>query len=452
MAAVSRQTERALIDGRLLNKVAVRLIPFMFVLYIISFLDRINISFAALQMNKELGFDDRTYGFGAGIFFLGYCLFGVPSNLMVERLGARRWITIIMIVWGLISMAMAGTNSPISFFILRFLLGVAEAGFFPGMILYLTYWFPKREQGKAVARFMTAIPAAGIIGSSLTSMAFAFHGMMGLPGWKWVFLVTGAPAVILGAVTYFYLVDGPKDAKWLSEEERQKIIEAVAADRAEPGPPSQDRAESSSRSQGGAGAAAVSQAFLSGRVWLLALLYFSLTVTMYGFQLWLPQIVKGFEDVSDSTVALLCIIPAIFQALGMLVVAGNSDRTGERKYHVAVSAGIAALGFVATAFSSTSTLSMISLCATAFGIWGCVGPFWAVPTSYLKKAAAAAGIALINSIGNLGGFAGPYVIGYIKSATADFKYGMVAMACSLAITILLVSIIKIERSDAPGAD
>jgi len=403
-----------------MGKVARRLLPFMFVLYICSYLDRINVSFAALEMNKELGFSDEIFGFGAGVFFIGYFLFGVPSNLLVERLGARKWISAIMVVWGLISVAMANVTTPLTFYVLRFLLGVAEAGFFPGMILYLTYWFPRRAHGSAVARFMSAIPASTLLGGLVASLVFKLSGQFGYPGWKLLFIITGWPSVLFGVMSRFYLTDRPQEAHWLTDEERQYLIAEIESDK--PGEHS---------------AKGIMSALSNGKVWVLAILYFSLALAMYGFQLWLPQIVQKVSTTDDVIVALLSSIPALFQALGMLVVGYHSDSTKERRLHVAGSASIAAIGFVITALSGNMYIALAALCMTAFGIWGAVGPFWALPTGYLTPVEAAGGIALINSVGNLGGFAGPYIIGFIRSHTGSFEFGLYAMAVSLAVAAAL---------------
>lgn len=404
--------------GPILTKATWRLLPFMFILYVLSYLDRINVSFAGLQMNKDLGFDDSIFGFGAGIFFLGYFAFGIPSNLMVERFGARRWISIIMVIWGVISMAMATVSDPMSFYVLRFLLGVAEAGFFPGMILYLTYWFPKRERGMAVAKFMTAIPVAGVLGGLVSAKLLAMHGLYGMPGWKWLFLWTGAPSVVFGILVWFYLVDGPHSAKWLSDDERTSICAMLAADREE---------------HEGSGGAKLVDALKSPTIWMFALIYFSLTLGMYGFQLWLPQIIHNFGGLDDSQTALLSAIPAVFQALGMVIIAWSSDKRGERRIHVAASCCVAAGGLLISAFSHDPVVSMAALSLSAFGIWGVVGPFWALPTAALPPSLAAAGIALINSVGNLGGFAGPFLVGAIKEQTKSFELALSAMALSLIL-------------------
>lgn len=404
-----------------LRKVTLRLLPFMFLLYIMSYLDRINVSFAGLQMNQELGFNEAVFGFGSGIFFLGYFLFGVPSNIMVAKVGASRWIAGIMVIWGTISMAMALVGDSISFYVLRFLLGVAEAGFFPGMILYLTYWFPKRERGSAVARFMTAIPVAGILGGIISSQLLAMHGLHGLSGWKWLFIITGAPSVVLGFVVAFYLTDRPEHAKWLNETEKATLTSALDEDRRGQ-PTTCDNTQA---------------VFTNKSVWIFALIYFCITSGMYGFQLWLPQIIHAFGGLTDSQTALLSAIPAIFQALGMVLVAWNSDRLLERRMHFAISAMLGAAGLAISATLNEPLLSLAALSLAAFGIWGTVGPFWSLPTAALSPAAAAAGIALINSVGNLGGFAGPFMVGIVKQTTHSFSCALCAMAASLGLAAIL---------------
>lgn len=415
----------------ILNKVSWRLIPFMLLLYVVAYLDRINISFAGLQMNKDLGFGPEVFGLGSGTFFIGYFLFGVPSNIMVARLGARRWIAIIMVVWGCISMSFAEVRSVELFYIMRFLLGVAEAGFFPGMILYLTYWFPRKEHAQAVSRFMTAIPLAGILGGVVSAQVLQLHGLLGMPGWKWLFIITGSPAVFLGLFVFFFLADGPRDCRWLSTQEKELLLTIVEDGQKQPG----------------AVEAPKQNVFNNAHVWILAALYFLLTLGMYGFQLWLPQIISSFGKLSDSFTALLSAIPAAFQAIGMTVVGRSSDARGERRFHVAACACLAAIGLILCAFCKEPVLSLICLCVSAFGLWGVVGPFWAIPTTYLSASAAAAGIGLINSVGNLGGFAGPYLVGYIRQRNPDFAFALISLAIPLVVAAILATTIKKEPKE-----
>lgn len=406
-----------------LSKVARRLIPYMFSLYILSYLDRINVSFAGLQMYTDLKMTDEDFGFGLAIFFIGYFLFGAPGNIAMERLGARKWISSIMVVWGAITMALALVNSIHSFYALRFFLGAAEAGFFPGMILYLTYWFPEKQRGLAVAKFMAAIPAAGILGGLISSKILEMGGLMGLPGWKWLFLITGLPSIVMGIVTWFFLTDKPEHAKWLSSEEKAWLKAEVDKDRLKTAD-AKDSVKLFSRET-------------TASLVLLSMLYFSLTLGMYGFQLWLPKIIKGFGGLTDGQTALVTVIPALFQALGMIVIARSSEKTGERRLHVAFSAIIAAVGFILTSLITNPWLALVTLSITAFGIWGTVGPFWSLGTAILPSRVKAAGIGFVNSTGNLGGFVGPHIVGIMKQATGGFHGGLYVMATSLLMAGIL---------------
>lgn len=406
-----------------LSKVARRLIPYMFSLYILSYLDRINVSFAGLQMYTDLNMTDEDFGFGLAIFFIGYFLFGAPGNIAMERLGARKWISSIMVVWGAITMALALVNSIHSFYALRFFLGAAEAGFFPGMILYLTYWFPEKQRGLAVAKFMVAIPAAGVLGGLISSKILEMGGLLGLPGWKWLFLITGLPSIVMGVVTWFFLTDKPEHAKWLSTEEKAWLKAEVDKDRLKAAA-AKDSVKLFSRET-------------TASLVLLSLLYFSLTLGMYGFQLWLPKIIKGFGGLTDGQTALVTVIPALFQALGMIVIARSSEKTGERRLHVAVSAIIASVGFILTSLITNPWLALVTLSITAFGIWGTVGPFWSLGTAILPPRVKAAGIGFVNSTGNLGGFVGPHIVGVMKQATGGFHGGLYMMAASLLMAGIL---------------
>jgi len=404
---------------KVLTKVSVRLLPFLFILYIISYLDRINLSFAALQMNQDLKFSDQSFGFGAGIFFLGYCIFGIPSNFVIQKFGPRRWIGLIMVLWGLVTVLMCAVKEPIGFYIMRFILGAAEAGFFPGMLLYLTYWFPRAEYGTAVARFMTAIPAAGLLGSALAAHTLSMNGYLGIAGWKWLFIVTGAPAVILGVLVPLLIPDKPEQAKWLDKDEKASLMALLASEQSSVHVPESKLA-----------------ALKTLRVWQFALIYFSLTISMYGFQLWLPQIIKGFVK-NDVEVSLISAIPALFQALGMLLIARSSDKKNERRLHLVVACLLTFVSLTAAALLPVPWLKLVALCLAAAGIWGSVGPFWALTRNNLSISAQAGGIALINSVGNLGGFAGPYIIGLIKQISPDFNTSLLALALTSIIASVL---------------
>lgn len=430
---------------RILKKVTWRLIPFLFVLYIMSYLDRINVSLAVLQMGPALKFDDMVFGLGTGIFFLGYCVFGVPSNLILEKVGARRWIATIMVIWGCVSVAMYSVRTAEQFYWLRFFLGVAEAGFFPGVILYLTYWFPKKQHGKAVSGFMSAIPAAAVLGGLVASKALGME-VAGLAGWQWLFIITGLPSVLLGVLVWFVLADHPLKAGWLTPDERQLLGNVIAVDKqaiekaavvkSETGEPRPDALD----------------ALTNWLVWSFALCYFCLTLAMYGFQLWLPQIIKSLGNLSDTTTALVSAIPAASQALGILVVGTSSDRTGDRRYHMAGAALLGALGFAGTALLSANPAAALAcLCLTAFGIWGTVGPFWARTTATVSGAAAAASIALINSIGNLGGFAGPTIVAFVKTKTQSFAGALLFLSASLLIAGTLFLLLTRTRQQETAA-
>ncbi len=415
-----------------MTKVTRRLIPFMFLLYIVAFLDRVNVGFAALQMNEDLGFSEAVYGLGAGIFFVGYFLFEVPSNLILERIGARVWIARIMITWGIISMAMFLVQGPVSFYVLRFLLGIAEAGFFPGMILYLTYWFPARERARGVALFMTAVPIAGVIGSPLSGALLTLDGLVGLAGWQILFLVEGLPAVILGFVVLFYLPDGPNDARWLDPEERGWLQEVL---------------EREDRIKANHGEYTARQALTNGRVWLLCAIYFGIVTSLYGVTLWLPLIIEDFSGLGEFGVGLLGAVPYVAGAVGMVLFARRSDATGERRWHVAVAAFIASAGLVLTGLVGTvPALEMAALTLAALGIYSTLATFWSLPTAFLSGTAAAAGIALVNSFGNLGGFVGPYVVGRLSDTTGSYYTGLLLLAALVLVAGLLTLAVRHERS------
>lgn len=423
-------------DSRLVSKITWRLIPFMLILYVVSYLDRINVSFAGLQMNRDLHISDWAFGLGSGIFFIGYCLFGIPSNLIIERFGPRRWISSIMIFWGLITILMCFMKHEMDFFVLRFILGVAEAGFFPGMILYLTYWFPARYYGAAVARFMTAIPVAGVLGSSIAAFALNLT-LGGLSGWMWLFIVTGLPAVVLGISVLFLMPDRPRDASWLSAEEKLSVEKMLSLPK-----PQKDSASAG----GGEGSQGFFTTIREFYVWRFAVLYFMLTISMYGFQLWLPQIIKDFGDLNVTQIALLSALPAIFQALGMLVIAGHSDKTGERRFHVVAATACTVIGLIVCCLELAAWVKLTGLCVAAFGMWGSVGPFWALTTNGLKRQSHATGIAVINSVGNLGGFVGPTIVGLAKDHFHSFFGALIA----LALASVLAGVLAATSPKHPG--
>ena len=404
-------------------RVSRRLIPFLFLLYILNFLDRVNVGFAALEMNRDLGFGPAVYGFGAGVFFLGYCLFEVPSNLVLYRTGARLWIARIMVTWGLAASAMMLVHTPWSFYAFRFLLGVAEAGFFPGIIFYLTYWYPARERARAYAWFLAAIPVCGVIGGPISGALLGLDGRLGLQGWQWLFLLEGIPSVLVGIAVLWLLPDRPRDARWLPAVERAWLEERLAAEGA-------DRVAHHSES--------LRRTLRNPLVWWLGLSYFLLVVGLYGFALWLPQLVKASGNFSNFEVGVITAIPYAVAAVGMVLVGRHSDRTGERYLHLALPALAGTVGFIAATRTGSTALLIAALSLCAFGVLGWLGPFWALPTAFLREQAAAGGIALINSMGAVGGFVGPYLIGDIKERTGEFAPGLLVLAGSLTAAAVIV--------------
>ena len=401
-----------------LRKVRWRLIPFLFVLYIVAYLDRVNVGFAAIDMNRDLGFSAAVYGMGSGLFFLTYTLLEVPSNLMLARFGARAWIARIMFTWGIASTAMIFVTGPASFYLLRLLLGAAEAGFFPGIILYLTHWFPARERGRAVGLFMTATAMAGVIGAPLSSALLQLDDALGLKGWQWLFLIEGLPAMLLAPVVLLKMTERPADATWLTADERDWLAREMAAEQAETA-----HAHVTLR-----------EALLSARLWLVSVPYLCIVIAFYGVSFWLPQIVQANSALGSATVVLLSAIPYLAATVGLVAVGASSDRFAERRWHVAIPCLIGATGFVLTVMApQTLAVSLATLSIAAFGIWGTLGPFWTLPTAFLRGTAAAGGIALVNSVGNVGGFVGPILVGWIRDSTGQFAPGLLTLAGILVL-------------------
>jgi D-galactonate transporter len=406
------------------RKIAWRLIPYLMLCYFVAYLDRVNLGFAALTFKGDLGFSDAVYGLGAGIFFAGYFIFEVPSNIILEKIGARVWIARIMVTWGLVSAAMAFVQGETSFYVIRFLLGVAEAGFFPGIILYLTYWYTSAERAKMVGMFMTAIALSGIIGAPLSTWILtSFSGVSGLKSWQWLFILEAAPAILVGIVTYFYLTDRPQDAHWLTAEERESVSRHLAAEKA-----SREAVRKFS----------LGEALTHRRVLGLALVYFGIVVGLYGLGFWLPQIVKAF-GFSTFMTGWVVAIPYLFSAIVMVLWTRNSDRTGERVWHLAVASFLGGAGLIAGAYLGDPLLAMVALTFGSIGIYAGLPTFWTLPTALLTGTAAAGGIALINAIGNLGGFAGPYLVGWIRDT---FKDPALATA-SLGAFVILSGVITL---------
>lgn len=416
---------------RLFSKITWRLIPLLFLSYIIAYIDRINIGFAKLQLREVLGVDPNVfggvYGLGAGLFFIGYFIFEVPSNLIMQRVGARLWIARIMIVWGLVSMSMMFISGKSGFYLVRFFLGVAEAGFFPGVILYLTYWYPAKERARIVALFASGAVLAGVIGSPLSGSILGLQGKGGLEGWQWLFLLEGIPAVLMGLVVLVALPNRPQKARWLSADEKIRIQYRLN--------------EEASRSQGRSHFR-LSDAFSSGRIWLLCLIYFLLNVGGYGFEMWLPSIIKGFSEMNFAKVGWINAIPYFVAMVAMLVTGSHSDRTGERRWHVAIAAASSAIGFALSAYLKNPYLAMAALTLAFVGLKSTLGPFWALGTAFLSGTAAAGGIALINSVGNLGGFVGPMLVGIITDRTGSTTSSLLILGGALLLMSLLVLTIR----------
>jgi len=401
-----------------LTKVGWRLLPFLLLLYVVAWLDRVNIGFAALQMNADMGFSNTVYGFGAGVFFIGYALFEVPSNLILARVGARLWITRIMITWGILSVLMMFISGPISFYVLRFLLGVAEAGFLPGIIYYLGNWYPAKDRARAVSWFMLAIPLSTVVGGPLAGFILELDGWHGLQGWQWLFLLEGIPAIVLGFVVLGYLTDSPDKAEWLEPTERRWLADRIASE------------QRAAHARHGVGLRA---ALVHPTVWLLGLILFACQTGSYGLTLWIPQIVQGLSGFSDFTVSMISALPYVAAAIGMIAIGASSDRTGERFMHIAIPCAVGGLGFIASAYFTSPLPGMIALTIAAVGDLGTRGPFWALPTRFLTGTAAAAGIALINTMASLGGFVGPSVVGRLRDLTGSFAAGLVFLAVLLLL-------------------
>lgn len=408
-----------------IRRMSLRLLPFLIAAYFVAFVDRVNVGFAALQMNHDLGFTATVYGWGAGIFFLGYFIFEVPSNILLERFGARRWIMRIMVSWGIVSGCTALVTGTWSFIGLRFLLGAMEAGFFPGIILYLTYWFPSAHRAKIVGIFMVAIPISSLLGSPISSAILEMEGVMGLHGWQWLFIIEAVPSVLLGLLTLVWLPDRPASARWLPENERDWLARRLAADEARivKGPQ-----------------VSLWKVLTNSRVLLLALVYAGSTASNYGLTLWQPQILKSF-GLTNLQVGFANGIPFAFGVVAMIYWGRRSDRVGERRWHTALPLFLCGAGLVACLALNTLWPTLIALTATLVGVYALKGPFWAVTTEALPLSISAASIAAINSIGNLAGFVGPFLIGYIKDQTGSFVLGLlplIAFAFVAGTTVLLM--------------
>jgi MFS transporter, ACS family, tartrate transporter len=412
-------------ESAVVSRLMWRLMPFLFLLYILAYLDRINMSFAVLQMRGQLALSDRVIGRAAGMFFAGYFFFQLPSNLVLEKFGVRRWISALMVTWGVISCLMIFVRGPVSFYVMRFLLGAAEAGFFPGMILYMKRWFPAGARARAVAWFMTANPLAGVVGSPISGSLLGIHGA-GLSGWQWMFLIEGTPAIILGAVVCWVLSDHPREASWLKTEERDWLTDKLAREE-----------QGDSRLTKGS----VLEVLTSPRIWMLSLVYFGLSTTMYGVTLWLPSVIHALSGLSYFRTSVVAVIPFLVATISMVIVGMHSDRTGERRWHTAMPAFLASAALVTAALGRSPLLVITGIGLGMVGAESFAGPFWALATSRMAGLSAAAAIAVINSLANLGGYFGPDIIGFFRTADGGSRGGLLAIAATLVLSGLSALIV-----------
>jgi MFS transporter, ACS family, tartrate transporter len=412
------------LEQRTIAKVTARLVPFLIVCFFVAYLDRVNVSFAALTMNKDLGLSDSAFGFGAGIFFLAYFLFEVPSNLFLERVGARKWIARIMFTWGLLSGGMAFINGATSFYAVRVLLGIAEAGFFPGIIFYLTLWFPSVYRARIVGYFMAAIPLSTVVGAPVSGLLLGLDGLVGLKGWQWLFILEAVPALILSVIVFLYMTDRPADATWLTQEERAWLVDRLDHER---------RQREMVRRYG------TMEALRNPKVLALSVVYFGAVALNYGLSFFLPQIVKSF-GLSNAQAGVVAALPYVVGLVSIVAWTRRSDRKMERRFHLAFPLFVASAGIATSTLFDDPTIKMASLSVAGFGIFSSLPVFWTFPAAFLSGAAAAGGIALINSIGNLAGFTGPFAVGRIKDLTGSYNGGLLSLSAAglVAMTIVLV--------------
>ncbi len=429
--STGRPPERS--EDRIYRRVTGRLIPFLMLCYVVAYLDRVNVGFARLQMLRDLRFSETVYGLGAGVFFLGYFLFEVPSNLILHRVGARAWIARIMITWGIISGACLWITTPAMFYLLRFLLGVAEAGFYPGIILYLTRYYPAERRARVIALFMSAIPLSGVFGSPLSGWIMeSFNGSGGWAGWQWMFLLEAIPAVLLGLAVFFYLSDDIRSTRWLDEEEKKILEKNIDRD-----------------SAGMKAHASLFALFRDGRIWSMSAIYFCCVMGQYGLTLWMPTLIQAAGAVSLLHIGMLTAIPYIAAVLAMILLGQSADRRRERRYHLALPMLFGAAGLMASVWAGDRTgLAVLCLSVAAGGILSSAPLFWSLPTSFLRGVSAAAGIAAINSVGNLAGFASPYLMGWLKDLTGNTAAGMYILAAILtagALAVLRIPVRQVNR-------
>lgn len=409
------------------SRIVRRLMPFLIVLFALAYIDRVNVSYAALGMTDELGFDPKALGFGAGIFFIGYFLLEIPGTLIVENWSARKWLARIIISWGILATLMGFIHNETQFYVVRFLLGLAEAGFFPGIIVYLSHWFRYQDRAKAVAMFMVALPVSNILGAPASGLLLGIN-WLGLSGWRWVFILEGIPAVIFGVITIFYLTDRPQQAHWLDDDEKRWISSELEKEK---------QARKAVRSY------SVWEALRHRNVLLLAGAYFCAVTCIYGFTFWLPTILKGLSGYSNLQVSIISALPYCAGLVAMLLIGWSSDRTGERRWHSALSLVCVSAGLFLSALALDNVwIALAMFCVAGAGLYSYLPGFWALPAAFLTESAAAASIGLINSVGNLGGFAGPYIVGFMSSKTGSFYGGVIYLGCSALAAALLILLVK----------
>jgi MFS transporter, ACS family, tartrate transporter len=410
---------------RTLKKISRYLMPFLFLLYLISYVDRGNVSYAALEMNKELGITSTAFGFLSGIFYLGYVLFEVPSNILLSRFGARKWIARILITWGIAVVISTWVQNVNQMYVMRFLLGVAEAGFYPGVLLYLTFWFPQKEYAKNTAFFIAALPVANIVGAPISTWIIDHVHWLGIPGWRWLFFLEGIPAVVFGFITLFVLVDGPEKAKWLTQEEKKWLFSEMQKEQQIKG---QDESHTTLK-------------ILSiPKIWLFGLIFFCLAVGNVGIGSWMPTIIKSFsKGLTNTQVGLIAMIPYIAGAVAMLVWSRHSDKTGERKLHSAIPPLVGSLALIVAGLVANPVVRMTAMTIAVVGVTCFYAPFWSLSRQYLSKKAAVVGLAAITTIGNTGGFFGPYMIGYLKDLTGSTNAGLIFISLSLFLCFVLLT-------------
>ncbi|WP_455921223.1 MFS transporter [Pseudomonas putida] len=424
-------------EAAIVRKITLRIIPFVFLLYIISYLDRANIGYAALQMNKELALSSEAFGFISGIFFIGYFLFEVPSNIMLNKFGARVWIARILVTWGFIAGLTAFAQTAEQLYVLRFFLGIAEAGFFPGIIVYLTYWFRAKELATTVALFTAAIPVSYIIGAPMSTWIMDNISWLNWSGWRWMLFLEGVPAILFGVACYFFLTDKPEQAKWLKPEERDWLLAELERDR-------QSRKNVKSLS--------VFKTMANPKVLYLAFIYFVYQCGSLGIGYWMPQIIKSFgESLTHTQIGLIAMLPYILATAAMIMWSRSSDKRNERKLHSAIPLGLAALGLVGAGLLQNPYVAMAMICVALSGLYAFKSPFWALPTLFLDRTTAAVSIAVINSIGNLGGFVGPSLIGMVKGNSNSAANGLLFLSALLAAGFVMTILMRVTNKEKQPA-